>query len=48
MDRRKHYDNNKIQENLYQYEMGIVLHGGVMKRNMTRPAEAAISRASTT
>ena len=25
MDRRKHYDNNKIQENLYQYEMGIDL-----------------------
>ena len=46
MDRRKHYDNNKIQENLYQYEMGIDLGAEIEYDKRRHEAEAAAAMAA--
>ena len=47
MDRRKHYDDKKIQENLYQYEMGIDLGAEIEYDKRRHEAEYDQSRRGT-
>ena len=44
MDRRKHYDDKKFQENLYQYEMGIDLGAEIEYDKRRHEAEYDQSR----